>query len=997
MKIKVMCSTTIRYAFYGALFGLLFPVMSTLWELFAEQLPVTLENLLAVQMNSSLHLVIDTAPFFLGLFASFAGRRQEQLTRLNEQLAKERNQVTADSKALQTSLEEQMFERTEALAYRNIQLETAAQVSEVVGSLLGPGELEHQVVELIRQQFDHYYVGLFLVDESDEWTGEPGRWAVLRAGTGEAGRAMLEADHKVEIGGASMVGSCLAEGQARVELGVGEGTARFDNPLLPETRSEMALPLIARGRIIGAIAVQSEREAAFGQEDISILQMMAAQVANTLQNIRLFDQMQAALAEAEMLYNASRSITSAGDLQEIVAAVAEGVPVPAINRAVLLAVELDAAGEVAAFVSVADWHRGEESLPLLAGRRFPRSQLPYAHLILAAKPLFVEDIGDSEQIDPVTQALFTQQNVRAIVFLPLWVGGRQVGTLILAAEKTCRFTEVEIRLYRLLAGQMAVAVENRRLIEQTQATLAETQTLYEISRQLATTLDEREVLRHILSQIARVGAERVTVGFYEGPAGGLAEWFNVAAVYQPELGHQITIGRILPLNSVPAVRHAYERSLEGSTVFNDVASNPPADETLRADFAARHVQAFASIPMVWQGRPFAALIVERVGRTYFTESEINLYQAIAGQAAVAIQNARLFRQAKARASRLQAAGEVSRAASSILNPDELIQQAVNLIQERFDLYYVGLFLLDETSRWAVLRAGTGKAGRTQVEQNYKLDVGGESMIGWCMAHALARIVQDVAGEAAHYVNPLLPQTRSEMALPLISRGRVIGAMTIQDSREAAFSEEDVSVLQTMADQLASAIENASLFEQSQQALAEAEVASRHYQQREWQAFLGRQSAVQTLGFRDGPEGTMPISSAGSPEQKTGPLAGPDGDGDKGQQRLAVPIKLRRQAIGTIDLYREDDGREWSEDEQALAESLAEQLALAIENARLFEQTQYRARREQLMREITDRIRGKTDLDAILRTTVMELGKALGTSHAAIRLGTEAELGSPPAR
>jgi putative methionine-R-sulfoxide reductase with GAF domain len=164
---------------------------------------------------------------------------------------------------------------------------------------------------------------------------------------------------------------------------------------------------------------------------------------------------------------------------------------------------------------------------------------------------------------------------------------------------------------------------------------------------------------------------------------------------------------------------------------------------------------------------------------------------------------------------LQAAAEVSRATTSVLDPNELLRQTVDLVRERFDLYYVGLFLLDEERRFAVLHAGTGEAGQKMLARGHRLKVGGISMVGWCTANAQARIALDVGEEAVRFDNPLLPDTHSEMALPLISRGQVIGALDVQSTKEAAFDEADIAVMQTMADQLANAIENARLFEETQ--------------------------------------------------------------------------------------------------------------------------------------------------------------------------------------
>ncbi|MEJ2560791.1 MAG: GAF domain-containing protein [Anaerolineae bacterium] len=185
---------------------------------------------------------------------------------------------------------------------------------------------------------------------------------------------------------------------------------------------------------------------------------------------------------------------------------------------------------------------------------------------------------------------------------------------------------------------------------------------------------------------------------------------------------------------------------------------------------------------------------------------------------------------------LKTAAEVARATTSVLDPDQLLRQVVDLARERFDLYYVGLFLLDEERKFAVLRAGTGEAGQQMLAQGHKLEVGGDSMIGQCVARSEARIALDVGEEAARFDNPFLPETRSEMALPLRSRGRVIGAMTVQSVQEAAFDEADIAVMQTMADQVAVAIDNAQLFAQTQAALLEMEATQRRYLGQAWSKY-----------------------------------------------------------------------------------------------------------------------------------------------------------------
>ncbi len=209
-------------------------------------------------------------------------------------------------------------ERTEieqllaALERRNTQLQTAAEVSRATSGLLDPDELIRRVVDLVHDRFGLYYAGLFLVDQTGEWgcdqngQPEPGRWAVLRAGTGEAGHKMLEKRHKLEVGDTSMIGWCIAHKQAYVAADVDEDGVRFDNPFLPETRSELALPLISRGEAIGAMTIQSTKEAAFSNEDITALQTMVDQLANAITNARLYRHAQREIIERKRAEEALR-------------------------------------------------------------------------------------------------------------------------------------------------------------------------------------------------------------------------------------------------------------------------------------------------------------------------------------------------------------------------------------------------------------------------------------------------------------------------------------------------------------------------------------------------------------------------------------------------------------------------------------------------------------------------------------------------------------------
>jgi signal transduction histidine kinase len=176
---------------------------------------------------------------------------------------------------------------------------------------------------------------------------------------------------------------------------------------------------------------------------------------------------------------------------------------------------------------------------------------------------------------------------------------------------------------------------------------------------------------------------------------------------------------------------------------------------------------------------------------------------------------------------MEVAADVTRATTSILELKELLTTSVNLIRERFD-FYTEIFLVDKRGEWAVLRASAGEAGQEMLRWRHRLKVGGDSVVGWCTAHGEARIALDNGKETARFDTAIPPEERSKMALPLISRGQVIGAMTVQTSRLAALSDEEITMLQTMAGQLANAIENARLYEQIQRdaAALEKRVAER---------------------------------------------------------------------------------------------------------------------------------------------------------------------------
>ncbi|MEA3341513.1 MAG: GAF domain-containing protein, partial [Chloroflexota bacterium] len=333
-----------------------------------------------------------------------------------------------------------------------------------------------------------------------------------------------------------------------------------------------------------------------------------------------------------------------------------------------------------------------------------------------------------------------------------------------------------------------------------------------------------------------------------------------------------------------------------------------------------------------------------------------------------------------RALRLQTAAEISRTVSSILDPGELISNVVDLIRERFDLYYAGLFLLDEVGDWAVLRAGTGEAGRQMLEQSHKLEIGGESMIGWCVAHEQARIALDVGEEAVRFENPLLPETRSELALPLISRGKVVGALTIQSVREAAFDEEDVAVLQTMADQLANAIENARLAERTEAQLREMERLYGEYSAAAWADLL---SPERPLGYVYDRVDVRPVMDSLPPALDLAPRRAESGtaaDRAVTGSMLTMPLELRGQTIGVLGVQESEGVREWSSEEIAIVEAVSDQVAMALDSARLFGDARTRAEEMVVLNELAQSLAASLAVEEVLEETFRGVSQLLDTTN-----------------
>ncbi len=331
---------------------------------------------------------------------------------------------------------------------------------------------------------------------------------------------------------------------------------------------------------------------------------------------------------------------------------------------------------------------------------------------------------------------------------------------------------------------------------------------------------------------------------------------------------------------------------------------------------------------------------------------------------------------------LRAVVELSQAATQILDVNDLMRQSVEAIRERFNLYYVGLFLRDESGEWAILQAGTGAAGQAMLARGHRIQVG-SGMIGWAIAQAEARVAQEADADYVRKPNPELPDTRAEAAIPLRVRDQVIGALTIQDDEPDAFDEISVALLQTMADQLAVALDNARLFAERDQALQAARRAYGEIAQDAWRELM-QERAV--WGYIAEAQQRSEIASGAWPPDMLQAARDDQHVLSSDANALAVPVKARGQVIGVVQLSKPVTGGAWSRREVELIGSMIEQLGLALESARLYQDTQRRAAQERLVGEVGGIIRQSLDVDTVLQVAARELRRALEGQSVEVRLG-----------
>lgn len=708
-------------------------------------------------------------------------------------------------------LNEESQQKSNLLQKRTQQLQRSAQFGQNSGVSLNLEKLLLDTAKLINQEFEIYTVSIFLLNETKQEF-------VLRQLVG--GPQELVGTYSLPNNENSIIGWVANHYETRVVTDVNNEPLYHHEALLAEARSEMALPLIARNDILGVLDIQSQELDAFKDEDIAILQIVANQLAVNIDNARLFAKTDSALHEIRTLHEFNTHLTATIDLGEIYRRAARYLT-KELDAIRCLILSLPHENELRAEIG---YERGvgfgKQTGFFWETAVFPLAHYPDSRQSLESQKSAIYHISDESN----NREILETYGATICMELPMVSGYDTVGIIwVFRGEGQATFHQTEIELAQAMAQQTAVMAANASMTSDAQVRVAQLNTINRMSLLLSHAPSLKDIFdgarREIMALIPATGMS-ISLLTKEGDK---LHW-----LYGFEFGHEVDLSGIPPLPISQGLSGYVARTRE--VLYLDKKDHE-LREQLQSFVVGADQQTWLGLPMVVSGEMIGVLAVEN--EDSFSEREIELLNTIVGPLASTIHNFSQFEeiqnaldaQSKQRI-QLQTAAEVAAAATSVSELDALVQESVNLIKERFSLYYVGIFLIDDSTQQAVLVAGTGAAGKAQVEANHALSVGGQSLIGGATKDAKPRIIQDVTKNKEWLPNPHLPDTQAELALPLRVRGRIIGALTAQSETTHLFTDELIQVLQTLCDQLATAVENARLLArvearaQRQQALAQ---------------------------------------------------------------------------------------------------------------------------------------------------------------------------------
>jgi GAF domain-containing protein len=861
----------------------------------------------------------------------------------------------------------------EAERQRAAQLSLISDISQRVLSILDPEALLEFAVEAIQTQFGYYYVDVFLTDPKGEYL------VFQTSGHREYAALLREQGLAFRIGQEGITGYVAAVGQPYVANDVCQEPRYIADPAQPGTRSELVVPIKAGGRVIGVLDLNSDELNAFDKNDLFVAQSLADQLALGLENARLYKATQQRVAELEAIRQASLSLTSSLELQEVLEVILEST-FKFLTDARDAHIFLYQDGRLT--FGAALWADGHKGTPWAEPRP---DGLTYT-IARTGEPIVVPDMQ--------THVLFVdapQDWAGSIVGLPLKIGQRVVGVMSVAFQQARDLPDTELNILSLLADQAAIAVENARLFSAERQRHRELQSIQATAAALSAELHPDTLLDQIVTEAAQAfHAEATSLMLWDEKG----EYLVLRACYglSEEYARRQKIPRARAYMAVAEDEHPLP------FYVHDLAQTPFGDVDL---IQQEGIRSALSLPLEPQLPLIGVLnIYSKVQPRTFSSTEIELAETFAVQAAIALKNARLFEETREHVADLERktrdlelVHELSRVLSSSLDLTHVLQTAAKQMVTVFEADHSGIMLFENEYRCGRVAAeypSTGALDETFSIPGYRAS---ERIID-TRAPLMIEDVQNDPLMAAVREQMLKLNIQSMLITPLVVKGKAVGSIGLDAvGRRRRFDDEEIALAQTIANQVAYALENAQLFQETQQRLKELALlfetsaaisvsldADRvvHTTAEEITRALGASGCaisswdreqdvlVSSIdyspdldGWQPEPVGTIyrldayPATRQVLATRRPLTIQASDSQADASevewmrevgvQSVLLVPMVVRDKVIGLLELMEAERERVFTETEINLCQTLANQAAAALENARLFAETEARVR------------------------------------------------------
>jgi PAS domain S-box-containing protein len=632
-------------------------------------------------------------------------------------------------------------------------LQIVADVSAIVSTILKLDDLLAAVSNLTRDRFHLYHAHIYLYDDANHTL-------VLRGGAGDTGRSMVAHGHKIALDHpTSIVAKAARERQGVVVDDVTLSPTFLPNPLLPDTRSEMAVPLLLGDRLLGVFDVQSDTPDRFNAQDLLVKTTLAGQIAVAVQNAVTFNNLERANERTLLLAEINAALSQAQDEDQLLAAVASLAERTGVTLSSLMYITTDAHNQPVLTDVVALRSGASDALPLetLPITQFTIDQFPLLRLILNEPDhvTFIENMATDPRVDDNIRVYAESLNIHASIAIPLKTGDRWHGLLSFTWGAPQRFDDDLRSMFTAIMPTATSVISSRRAYLESAANEQLYRAFASNFPNGALVLFDRD-LRYTL--VDGQGLEAVGLNKAEMEGKTIFEIFDEATARY--------------------IEPQYRSALAGQGVIQEV---PFADRT----YETRVVPVRGADGEVVYGLTMTQDITER------KRAEAELSKRVVEMETVATVGAEI---------------------AANLDLDELLWMVANLTKEKFGRYHAQVYLLDEAGENLVLTAGSGEAGRKMAAEGHRIPLSREaSLVARAARTRHPVIVQDVSLEPDFLPNKYLPDTRSELAIPIIFNDVLLGVLDIQDNQTDAFGEMEVQSKRALAIQIAISIENARAF------------------------------------------------------------------------------------------------------------------------------------------------------------------------------------------